>query len=145
MNHTSIKVQWAAFYTCTETSRPHPCSYQLPSLDIFRKWERVMLGSTGEPFFFFFIVVTFEASIPFPSVAVTESKLQNCVQEKIPTYYTLSSKCTRSSNHIVTLNGYISIEISLDVQVQLASCSEQINILIDISKERNYLTDAMQK
>lgn len=49
--------------------------YHIPSLDIFKKWDRVMFGSSGKTLFFFFIFVIFKDSESFDSVTVTETKL----------------------------------------------------------------------
>lgn len=62
-------------YLHTSIGDPSHWSYQTPSLDIFKKLERVIFGSSTAAIFFFFIFVIFNEPPSFDSVSVTEAKL----------------------------------------------------------------------
>lgn len=49
--------------------------YQTPSLDILRKWDRLILGISTEPVFFLVILVVFDDSDTPDCLTVTEPKL----------------------------------------------------------------------
>lgn len=83
-NRISFYIQtyfnWFKLYLFTWVRSGSGSAYQNPPFAIFINWQSEMIGSSLLPAFFFLIFVIFKTFVPFVSVSVVETKLQNCQQ-----------------------------------------------------------------